>query len=159
MWPDNRIRLQHMLDAAEQARAFILNSRRADLDNDQQLVRALVKAIEIIGEAAYQDRVKHRYLDEWVQAVNVHGRRSSKRCVQYGKILFKKMKRSSPRHGTAMLCERQRRKCGREMNALGIGKRRRMNCDDVPDDRPDYGFSLGGSRPGPAVLRAWITSQ
>lgn len=54
MWPDNRIRLQHMLDAAEQARAFILNSRRADLDNDQQLVRALVKAIEIIGEAAYQ---------------------------------------------------------------------------------------------------------
>lgn len=54
MRPDDRIRLQHMLDAAEQARAFIRNRRREDLDDDQQLVWALVKAIEIIGEAAYQ---------------------------------------------------------------------------------------------------------
>lgn len=54
MRPDDRIWLQHMLDAAEQARAFIRNKRRYDLDHDLQLVWAPVKAIEIIGEAAYQ---------------------------------------------------------------------------------------------------------
>jgi uncharacterized protein with HEPN domain len=43
-----------MLEAAEQARAFILNKRRDDLENDLQLVWALVKAMEIIGEAACQ---------------------------------------------------------------------------------------------------------
>jgi uncharacterized protein with HEPN domain len=43
-----------MLDAAQQAGAFIQNQRREDLDNDLKLAWALVKAIEIIGEAAYQ---------------------------------------------------------------------------------------------------------
>ncbi|MDZ7315241.1 MAG: DUF86 domain-containing protein [candidate division KSB1 bacterium] len=60
MQPDDRIRLQHMLDAAEQARAFIRNKRRDDLNDDLQLVWALVKAIEIIGEAAYQVRAETR---------------------------------------------------------------------------------------------------
>lgn len=62
MHPDDRIRLQHMLDAAEKARAFVRNRRREDLDDDQQLVWALVKAIEIIGEAAYQVSVKTKGL-------------------------------------------------------------------------------------------------
>ncbi|MEM4202891.1 MAG: HepT-like ribonuclease domain-containing protein [Candidatus Methanomethylicaceae archaeon] len=56
MQPNDRIRLQHMLDAAEQARAFIRDKCRDDLENDLKLVWALVKAIEIIGEAAYQVR-------------------------------------------------------------------------------------------------------
>lgn len=54
MRPHDRIRLQHMLDAAEQARIFVHNKSRADLDQDLQLVWALTKAIEIIGEAAHQ---------------------------------------------------------------------------------------------------------
>lgn len=48
----DRIRLQHMLDAAVQANAFTSGKSRLSLDTDQMLVFALVKAIEIIGEAA-----------------------------------------------------------------------------------------------------------
>lgn len=43
-----------MLDAALEAKGFIHNRKRKDLDDDRQLVWALVKAIEIVGEAAGQ---------------------------------------------------------------------------------------------------------
>ena len=51
---DDRIRLQHMLDGATEALSFAKGKRREDLDEDRLLVLGLVKAIEIIGEAAYQ---------------------------------------------------------------------------------------------------------
>lgn len=51
---DDLIRLRHMLDAAQEGIAFAQGSCRADLNGDRKLVLALVKAIEIIGEAAYQ---------------------------------------------------------------------------------------------------------
>lgn len=47
-------RLRHMLDAAHQAQAFVHGRARADLDHDRQLAFALVKAVEIIGEAGTQ---------------------------------------------------------------------------------------------------------
>ncbi|MCS6923081.1 MAG: DUF86 domain-containing protein [Fimbriimonadales bacterium] len=43
-----------MLDAAREAIEFMRGRSRADLDNDRQLTLAVVKAIEIIGEAAYR---------------------------------------------------------------------------------------------------------
>jgi uncharacterized protein with HEPN domain len=43
-----------MLDSARDVVDFSRGRSRADLDTDRQLVLALVKAIEIIGEAAYQ---------------------------------------------------------------------------------------------------------
>jgi len=54
MQSDDSIRLRHMRDAAREALGFVQNRTRAHLDHDLQLVWALVKAIEIIGEAAYQ---------------------------------------------------------------------------------------------------------
>lgn len=54
MRKDDRIRLQHMLDAAREALSFARGRTRPDLDKDRLLVLGLVKAIEIIGEAAYQ---------------------------------------------------------------------------------------------------------
>ena len=54
MRPDDRIRLQHMLDAAREAMSFAAGRTRADLDVDRQFALALVKEIEIIGEAAFQ---------------------------------------------------------------------------------------------------------
>jgi len=54
MRPDDLIRLRHILDAAREAIGFVRHRRREDLDGDRQLVWALVKAIEIIGEAASQ---------------------------------------------------------------------------------------------------------
>ena len=41
-----------MLDAAREARSFVAGKARKDLDVDRMLVLALVKCIEIIGEAA-----------------------------------------------------------------------------------------------------------
>jgi len=54
MREDDAIRLRHMLDAARHAVRFVQGRTRSDLDHDRQLVFALVKAIEIIGEAAYR---------------------------------------------------------------------------------------------------------
>jgi uncharacterized protein with HEPN domain len=43
-----------MRDAAREAMAFTAGRQRSHLDDDRMLVLALVKAIEIIGEAASQ---------------------------------------------------------------------------------------------------------
>lgn len=52
MQKPDRIRLQHMLDAANEALEFVRGKRRSDLDTDRKLVLSLVKELEIIGEAA-----------------------------------------------------------------------------------------------------------
>lgn len=46
------IRLRHMLEAAEQATLFVQGKDRSDLDADRMLTFAIVRAIEIMGEAA-----------------------------------------------------------------------------------------------------------
>ena len=43
-----------MLDAAREAISFAQGRTRIELDSDRMLVLSLVKAIEIVGEAAYQ---------------------------------------------------------------------------------------------------------
>ncbi|MSP11805.1 MAG: DUF86 domain-containing protein [Chloroflexi bacterium] len=53
MQMDDEIRLRHMLDAAREARSFIVGRKRADLNQDRVLVLALVKSVEIVGEAAF----------------------------------------------------------------------------------------------------------
>ncbi len=45
------IRLRHMLDAARETRTFAQGKSRNDLDHDRMLVLAMVKSIEILGEA------------------------------------------------------------------------------------------------------------
>lgn len=52
MPPEDRTRLLHMVEAAEAARSFVVGRQRADLDSDRMLLFALVRAIEIVGEAA-----------------------------------------------------------------------------------------------------------
>ena len=54
MRKDDGVLLRHMRDAAREALSFAHGRTRADLDSDRQLVLALVKAIEIVGEAAFQ---------------------------------------------------------------------------------------------------------
>lgn len=54
MPPEDVIRLRHMLDAAKDAISFSQGSTRKDLNSDRQLVMAVVKCVEIIGEAANQ---------------------------------------------------------------------------------------------------------
>src|SRR6185312_13916871 len=54
MRKDDDVRLRHMLDAAREALGFVRGRNRVDLNSDRQLVLARVKAIEIIGEAAFR---------------------------------------------------------------------------------------------------------
>jgi hypothetical protein len=59
MRPDDRVRIRHMIEAAEAAQRFIANRQRADLDTDEMLLFALVRAAEIIGEAASKALAKN----------------------------------------------------------------------------------------------------
>jgi uncharacterized protein with HEPN domain len=52
MLPDDRARILHILDACDAVQRFVANRRREDIDSDDQLLFALTRAIEIIGEAA-----------------------------------------------------------------------------------------------------------
>lgn len=51
MRSDDRIRVQHMIDAAEEAQRFLAGRSRADLDTDRILQFARVRAIEVVGKA------------------------------------------------------------------------------------------------------------
>lgn len=49
---EDRVRVQHMLDAARAAVRFMVGHTREDLDSDELLARGLMHAIQEIGEAA-----------------------------------------------------------------------------------------------------------
>jgi len=49
---DDLIRLHHMLDAARKARRFVQCRERTDLEMDEMLSLAIVRLLEIVGEAA-----------------------------------------------------------------------------------------------------------
>jgi len=77
MTPDDAVRIRHMIEAAEAAAGFIAGKTRADLDRDRMLLFALVRAIEIIGEAASRVTPQTRAaIPEipWVQIVGMRNR-------------------------------------------------------------------------------------
>jgi len=65
MQKDDAVRFRHMLDAVREAQAFAAVRSRSDLDHDRMLLLALVKDIEIIGEAA--GRISAAAKLEWPQ--------------------------------------------------------------------------------------------
>ena len=52
MRSEDLVRIQHMIEASENAVAFVSGRNRSDLDTDRMLLFAVVRAIEIMGEAA-----------------------------------------------------------------------------------------------------------
>jgi uncharacterized protein with HEPN domain len=52
MRAEDRIRLLHMTEAAEAAVRFVAGRQRDELDTDQMLQFAVVRAVEVMGEAA-----------------------------------------------------------------------------------------------------------
>lgn len=52
MPPEDRIRLLHMIEAAEAAIEFAAGSSRAELERDRKTLFAVIRCVEIIGEAA-----------------------------------------------------------------------------------------------------------
>ena len=49
---DDRTRLRHMLDYAEEAASLAQSRQRNDLDTDRLLRHALTHVVEVVGEAA-----------------------------------------------------------------------------------------------------------
>ena len=49
---EDRVRLRHMLDHAREAVAMLVGKERADLQGERMLELALVRLVEIVGEAA-----------------------------------------------------------------------------------------------------------
>jgi len=52
MPPEDRVRILQMIEATETALNFVTGRKRAELNSDQMLLFAVVRAIEVIGEAA-----------------------------------------------------------------------------------------------------------
>ena len=52
MRAEDRIRLLHMVEASQTAMRFVSGRERSDLQADQMLLFAVVRAIEVLGEAA-----------------------------------------------------------------------------------------------------------
>ena len=49
---EDDVRIQHMLDAIQKITEFIQGRTRADLDIDEKLTLALIRLLEVVGEAA-----------------------------------------------------------------------------------------------------------
>jgi hypothetical protein len=52
MRPEDRTRILHMIEAAETVGDFVAGRVRDDLDSNRMLLFALVRAVEVLGEAA-----------------------------------------------------------------------------------------------------------
>jgi uncharacterized protein with HEPN domain len=50
--PNDRERLTHMLEAAMDVRRYVAGRSRQDMDEDSMLRRAVVNALQVIGESA-----------------------------------------------------------------------------------------------------------
>ena len=77
MQPDDRIRIRHMIEAAEAALGFAAGRTRSDLDHDRMLLFALVRTIEIVSEAASRlsDEARSELADvPWRQIVAMRNR-------------------------------------------------------------------------------------
>ena len=71
------VRLRHMLESAQDAVGFVAGRSRADLDTDRMLRLALVRAIEIVGEAANKVTADGRSACQdipWSQIVGMRNR-------------------------------------------------------------------------------------
>lgn len=77
MQREDQVRMAHMRDAARAVARFIAGRRREDLDTDEMLRFALVRAVQIIGEAADKVSPQGRLLvpdAPWREAIGMRHR-------------------------------------------------------------------------------------
>ena len=75
--PRDDDRIAHMIAACDQAATFVAGRTRDDLDEDRMLQLALVKLVEIVGEAAkaVSDDTRRRYPEvPWSAAARTRDR-------------------------------------------------------------------------------------
>lgn len=74
---DDFTRLKHIRDSAAEALSFVNNRTREDLDHDRMLSLALVRLIEIMGEAAnhVSESCQAKYFQiPWRQIIGMRNR-------------------------------------------------------------------------------------
>jgi len=74
---EDEIRLRHMLEAAQEACRFALGASRPELDSNRLVTFAVVRALEIIGEAARKvsENARNSYPDlPWDSMVGMRHR-------------------------------------------------------------------------------------
>lgn len=73
----DKVSLRHMLDHAREATVMIQGKTRTDLDSNRQLNLALVRLLEIIGEAAAriseEERERHNDIP-WPEIISLRNR-------------------------------------------------------------------------------------
>jgi uncharacterized protein with HEPN domain len=70
------VRVRHMLDSGREALSYIAGHQRADLEHDRMLVHALVRCIEIIGEAASRTSAECRTEIATIPWIDIVGMRN-----------------------------------------------------------------------------------
>ena len=96
---DDAIRLRHMLDHAREAAALIHGKHASDLASDRVLSLALVRLLEIVGEAAgrVSDAARSRYpVIAWPQIVSMRNRLIHGYDAVDMEILYQILKRDLP---------------------------------------------------------------
>lgn len=77
MTPEDLIRIRHMLDAIKESLAFSKDKSRDDFDNNRMLTLAIIKELEIIGEAASkispEFKATHSHIP-WLDIVGMRNR-------------------------------------------------------------------------------------
>jgi uncharacterized protein with HEPN domain len=77
MRDDDRVRILYMIDAAETLEQFAAGRRREDLDTDRMLLFAILRAIEVVGEAASKvtDETRNTFpVIPWASMVGIRNR-------------------------------------------------------------------------------------
>jgi uncharacterized protein with HEPN domain len=77
MRADDRVRILHMIDAAESLEQFAAGRERADLETDRMLLFVIIRAIKVMGEAA--SKVSDETRDDapdirWIAIVGMRNR-------------------------------------------------------------------------------------
>ena len=77
MRANDRVRVLHMIEACESVQRFIQGRRRLDFESDQMLLFAVVRAIEVLGEAPARSlRIHAPHAPEipWPEITNMRNR-------------------------------------------------------------------------------------
>lgn len=77
MKPDDKMRLTHMLESGREAITFLGDMSPGDLANNRMALNAIVRAVEVVGEAAAQTtpefRARHPQIP-WPQVIGMRNR-------------------------------------------------------------------------------------
>jgi uncharacterized protein with HEPN domain len=74
---NDRIRIQHMVDASKEALSFVTGVKEKDFSKSRMIILSVIKDIEIIGEAASriseQTKLKHSDIP-WKDIISMRNR-------------------------------------------------------------------------------------